>query len=480
MNFNQLKLIIYGENGQIRDHITSAFQQHISLQDIKEYRKRLLDSLWFRELYSREERIADAHRKTFEWIFDRSGQRVGPWDNFIQWLENGKETYWINGKAGSGKSTLMSFLCDDARTKHSLRIWSGSKILLMPRFYFWSDGKHMEKSIEGLLRSLLWQIIDGMPNLQLDDHRHIREPTAAWTERRLRRVLAETVEQALKTHSFCFFIDGLDQFNGDQDTLIAFVQETVLSNKVKICLSSRPHRAFTRAFATSAKLRLHDLPREDIQSFVKDKLGDVAQIPLSSSQYSRWPLDITERILERAAGVFLWVSLAVKDQLRGFRNGDNPRQLKERLDTLPDEIEKIYERMLSHIEKVYTKEASVSLQIALHRSSSSLLGYVLASHENLDNFLGSADKLPELELVAMPAANYRQYNTAASLDARIDAATLTSWTARPERRRNRPHTEISERQTQADDLEECLSPDVGMQIRQQEWQLTHRCHHRGL
>ncbi|KAI0126414.1 hypothetical protein BJ170DRAFT_733728 [Xylariales sp. AK1849] len=36
------------------------------------------------------------------------------WDNFLHWLESGEHVYWIGGKPGSGKSTLMKYIvCDD-------------------------------------------------------------------------------------------------------------------------------------------------------------------------------------------------------------------------------------------------------------------------------------------------------------------------------------------------------------------------------
>jgi ABC-type thiamine transport system ATPase subunit len=50
---------------------------------------------------NREERILEAHEKTFRWIFKDSP--------FKHWLESktGSNLFWISGKAGSGKSTLM-------------------------------------------------------------------------------------------------------------------------------------------------------------------------------------------------------------------------------------------------------------------------------------------------------------------------------------------------------------------------------------
>lgn len=399
MGFEELKLVVRHENEQTRDHIDKIFQQKQAQEKKENYQKQFLTSLWFTEIHSREERIADAHRETFEWIFDKSGQAVRPWDNYVQWLESGRDAYWINGKAGSGKSTLMSFLCQDARTKESLKVWSGEKEFLMPKFFFWSGGTALEKSIEGLLRSLIWQILNDLPGLDIG----FPQTTAAWTERRLRTTLQKTVQLALNTHSLCFFVDGLDEFGGEQDELISFIQEAIQVTKVKVCLSSRPYRAFEKAFGSSAKLRLQDLTRKDIQRFVVDNLQGMEQASEITLQYPLWLGDVTEAILWRAEGVFLWVFLVVRDQIHGLRNGDSPEQLEERLKNLPSEVEGVYAHMLSQIEKYYRREASQLLQIALHNPQHSydrtLLGFALASLGRLDNILGSSDNIPELELI---------------------------------------------------------------------------------
>ncbi|KAL8827409.1 MAG: hypothetical protein Q9191_003205 [Dirinaria sp. TL-2023a] len=425
--FDDIAKAIQGENQEIRNHIDSAFKDHRKLGEEQEYYRRLLKSLWFTEIYSREERIADAHRQTFEWVFDQSGQALGPWDNFAQWLETGQNTYWINGKAGSGKSTLMSFLCEDARTKNSLMKWSGSKPLLTPKFFFWTAGTPLQKSVEGLLRSLIWQVLKEMPNthhrqshfLGLDDSaQHGIDNFAAWTDRRLQNTFREVVHWATSSHRLCLFIDGLDEYAGDEDELINLIEATVQRSEVKICLSSRPHRAFAQAFESSAQLRLQDLTRTDIEKFVVDQFKSVSQVKSISSQQPRWLERTTSEILWKAQGVFLWVSLAVKDQIRGLKAEDSPQQLEERLASLPSELEGIYERMLYRIETPHRREASSFLTTVLHHRSqkhpsihASLLDLVLASREDLADLIGSAEKMPELELIHTSSMVRRRVQT---------------------------------------------------------------------
>ena len=98
----------------------------------------LIASLIYERMEARGEKINEAHAKTFEWILDprvRLAEMVGD-DNFIEWLTSGDSDFWISGKAGSGKSTLMKFISHHATTVHALGKWAGAKILVMANFYF--------------------------------------------------------------------------------------------------------------------------------------------------------------------------------------------------------------------------------------------------------------------------------------------------------------------------------------------------------
>ena len=67
---------------------------------------RVLQSLAFENMYARQENVDEAYSRTFRWIFDDNPNATEPWSNFVKWLEVGEGMYWINGKAGSGKSTV--------------------------------------------------------------------------------------------------------------------------------------------------------------------------------------------------------------------------------------------------------------------------------------------------------------------------------------------------------------------------------------
>lgn len=380
--FEELKALMQNEARSVKVHVTNELQHHQRDLAHKEYCQRFLESLWFPEIYRRQENIHEAHEKTFQWIYEPD-KTTQWWDNFVYWLQNGQHTYWIHGKAGSGKSTLMNYIYQDDRTAASLKAWSGSKELLMPGFFFWNAGQALEKSSEGLLRSLIYQLLKKFPSLtpssqiilpsepgQTDPCSY--EPIAAWTERRLQATFESVLRRAQELCRICIFIDGLDEFIGDQDILIGLIAK-VQTADVKVCLSSRPYRSYSVAFGLSDKLQLQDLTKSDIEKYVSDKLH-----PFAKAESARNIKDLLDNIVYKAEGVFLWVELVVKDLIKGLKNDDTLEQLQERVVSMPSDIEHLYGHMLSQIDKVYRTQAAELFRMGLSDLTGSLFTLALA------------------------------------------------------------------------------------------------------
>ena len=368
----------------VKQHTSEILEQH-DMQLVKRaYQRRFLESLYFPESYARQEEIADAHKDTCHWVFQQAELKLRPWDSFVEWLESGCRTYWISGKAGSGKSTLMSYVCEHPQTQRCLEIWSAGRTVLTSKFFFWNPGSSMQNSLQGLLRSLVYQILLENPDsitliTNLDEHSPDSfAPAHAWTERRLIRILRDSIQHLANSRCMCFFIDGLDEYSGDQSALVDLIEELATYPNVKCCLSSRPNRAFTDAFGSRAMLKLHDLTEPDIRAYVLDKFKTLYPThPSVTSNLSRIS-QLGSEIVRRAEGVFLWVDLAVKDQIEGVRNGDSIDLLEERLRLLPEEMNNLYARMLDRIGKIYQREVATYLRVAVDLESVTLLDMVLA------------------------------------------------------------------------------------------------------
>ena len=373
-NSEELSKLVRLEQASTKTYIAEELRQHSVDQAEREYRRNFLEALYFPEIYVRQESIKEAHSETCQWIFDASGERVRPWSNFVEWLESGHGIYWINGKAGSGKSTLMNYISQDNRVTSLLHSWSGPKQIIIPTFFFWNAGNPMQKTTIGLLRSLLYQILDKHPHLMLPLAQatllseQTYPPIPAWTEKRLLATLSHLICLLSSSSHVCFFIDGLDEYEGSKDAVLALVEDFIHYKNVKICLSSRPDKSFGEAFQSSAMLRLQDLTKRDIEAYVKAKIEQVPIKNGSSATNAKYLSKVSRKIQERAEGVFLWVELAVRSQIEGIRNEDSPEELEKRLEQLPDEIEGIYADMLDKIPKAYRPEIAVCFHMLMLNS----------------------------------------------------------------------------------------------------------------
>lgn len=129
--------------------------------------EKILQSLFYPEITRRQEQISDPYEDTYQWIFRSKDDQQKPWNSFCDWLSSSQTTYWIHGKPGSGKSTLMRFIHTHEQTSRLLQSWCSSRLILTPAFFFWSAGSVMQKSIVGLLRSLLYQLLSDCPELMI-------------------------------------------------------------------------------------------------------------------------------------------------------------------------------------------------------------------------------------------------------------------------------------------------------------------------
>ena len=371
----ELSKLVRLEQASTQKYISEEFCQRHLDQAEREYARKFLETVYFREIHARQESIKEAHSETYQWIFDASGERVRPWSNFVEWLESGHGIYWINGKAGSGKSTLMNYISEDSRVTSLLHSWSGPKQIIIPTFFFWNAGSPMQKTTTGLLRSLLYQILDEHPHLTLPlaqaalVGKQTHPPIPAWTENRLLVTFRHLIRLLSSSSHVCLFIDGVDEFEGSKDSIITIINGFIQHKNVKVCLSSRPDKSFGEAFQSSAMLRLQDLTKRDIEVYVTSKLEE---IPIKNHSYetnAKYLSAVSTEIQDRADGVFLWVEIAVRSQIEGLRNEDSPEQLAQRLGQLPDEIEGIYAEMLGKISKAYRPEIAGCFHMLMLDSS---------------------------------------------------------------------------------------------------------------
>jgi hypothetical protein len=141
----------------------------------------------------------------------------------------------------------------------------------------------------------------------------------------------------------CFFIDGLDEHDGEYMTLLDLVLRTRATPNVKICLSSRPEPAFRLRLCACPSISMQDLNKHDIETLVQQKLE-----PLGSTFTS-----LIEEVTERAEGIILWAALVCNSLLRGYTMYDDEPMLRKRLDDTPSGLRELFRHMFSKIDNAH-------------------------------------------------------------------------------------------------------------------------------
>jgi hypothetical protein len=360
------------------DTLSDLSQQALKAQAYSVERQ-IIQELSFEGMRQRRLDIKEALTDTFEWIFSPSDDQPSP-SHFSKWLRKGNGTFWISGKPGSGKSTLMKFIMKDPRTMNLLSQWAGTSTLVLANFYFWSPGTPMQKSINGLLRSLTCQILRQCPHLIqasfADRWRNLMEPHKEWEKEFSENLttdldqLMNAVERITKANNpdtkFCFFIDGLDEYEGFDRDIAKLIKSLASSDSVKVCLASRPHNVFLSVFGRDPKLMfyIHDFTDRDIRHYIQTVLEENPDFVERKQQEPQNYNQLAEYIRAHANGVFLWVYLVVLQVLDGMENRDRMSDLQKRLERLPTDLRALFTHMLDSVDESYHEQQARMLLIA--------------------------------------------------------------------------------------------------------------------
>jgi len=258
----------------------------------------------------------------------------------------------------------MKYVYEHDDTIQNLLIWCGNAPLVRACFYFWKPGQQMQRSLEGLLQSLLHHILHACPelapiicperwNAESPPHTDSSVPTVPWTLSELQTSIALFRTQTTVVTKFYFQVDGLDEYYGDSWDVIETMRDLSAVPNVRLCLSSRPWNCFQMSFgqANPHVLRIHDFTRPDIELFARETLLRSYRpgVDLESHVFD----DLIGDIGERAQGVFLWVRLVVRSLRDGIVNEDSVSLLQERLRAIPSDLEDFFEQILGSVEEIY-------------------------------------------------------------------------------------------------------------------------------
>ncbi|KAE8448906.1 hypothetical protein EG329_008702 [Mollisiaceae sp. DMI_Dod_QoI] len=136
---------------------------HANVSTEEKTREGLLKSLRYKEMSEREAQIefVNAKTTTLEWVWLLP---AGP-SSLSQWLSTGTGIFWIQGKPGSGKSTLMNYQKDHSQKGTQPGLTQCPDFVIIRFFFDFRAGSGISNTFEGLLRAFLFQLTRDIPSL---------------------------------------------------------------------------------------------------------------------------------------------------------------------------------------------------------------------------------------------------------------------------------------------------------------------------
>jgi hypothetical protein len=312
-------------------------------------RRIYLDSLRFDQIDARHATIKTAYGKTCRWLLSKS--------EYQDWLDVNKLSehhgfLWIKGKPATGKSTIMKFAY-----AHANKSMTDTTII---SFFFNARGEHPEKSALGMYRSLLFQLLEKLPELQnLFDFLGPTAPNNSdfhkWDIEMVKNLFRHAIEKLGQRCLTCF-IDALDECEEDQvREMVVFFEhlgQVAVSSQFRfhVCFSSRHYPHITIEKGIQLILEGQEGHQQDIANYLHSEL---------KAGRSKLVEQIKAEILGRASGIFLWVFLVVHMLNKEYDRG-RIHALRKRLDKIPNGLDELFIRYLDKRRPEYGGADSLS------------------------------------------------------------------------------------------------------------------------
>jgi hypothetical protein len=254
-----------------------------------------LKTLYFNN--ARYQNISAHNDYTFEWLWNCPAYKA--WDSIKH-----SGLVFIEGKPGSGKSTLVRYF----RDHFCLRPRDLNQDIIAAFFYSRRDGE-LERSHYNMLRSLLYDILAADESFFIhfqEPFRHGGRGNISWPYETLKTILLACGNHPLRRRIF-LIVDALDESTEkDRRDIARLLQvlsdSTITQCIVKVFLASRPINELPQDFMGSCNhILLQDENQEDIIKYTDEFLGDRV-----FHRAHAFKEQAKEYIIQNADGVFLW------------------------------------------------------------------------------------------------------------------------------------------------------------------------------
>lgn len=260
---------------------------------------------------------------------------------FTEWrisLPGTPSLLWLSGNPGSGKSVLASYVVSCLEGQN-----------LDCSHFFFKRGVEGKSSVSDCLRSLAYQM--ALTNLEVRKVLLTLQANGVALEKHdertiWRKLFVDGIFPAGPRRLHYWVIDALDECNKIQ-SFFSIMSNVNGNFPLRIFVTSRRVQEIERGFGqlrqkpTHVDLLLSDTV-DDIKSFVSAKIGG---LPVKDDESL---VSLTNRILVKSGGSFLWVRLVIHE----LENTWAEEVIEEVLNEIPDDMNLLYRRILDDMSKM--------------------------------------------------------------------------------------------------------------------------------
>ena len=270
-----------------------------------------------------------------EWLLRRPG--------YLEWKDGqdaGARILWLTGLPAVGKSVLSSFVVNSLEKNPAIKTCL---------YYFFKSEHQTKRTVGQMLRSIAFQAAMasqqvGEKLLKLCDSRCLpfgrQKVNAIWES------IFEGIIFRQRFHQPLFWIiDGLDEADHPDD-LVKLLLKLHSGTNIRLLIVSRFMRELTTLtidFREKIQFVHEEIGVCDTFSDIRNYTNKILSATLLSNKAQE---EICAKVLEKAHGSFLWVTLAL-DQLKD--NWHLQNDVSQALNDLPEGMEPMYLRMIQII-----------------------------------------------------------------------------------------------------------------------------------
>ena len=243
-----------------------------------------------------------AHRNTCRWILQHK--------SYLNWTTNKRELLWLKGKPESGKSTLLAFMYQEYTRGPAC------KRAVYFDFFFHARGNPLQKTPEGMFRSLLHQVftkchvVRSPVRVAFERKKALGEAEKAWKwhVRELKDLLFNAIIRAVDAYAIVIFINALDEAGAESaNELMAFFhrlkdEATDRNDNLKICISCRHYPVIIRNLCLEICVESEN--GKNVSIYVLNTLiPDDFLEDSTKNRINQWHA-LAQDIIDKAVGIF--------------------------------------------------------------------------------------------------------------------------------------------------------------------------------